>query len=146
MPAELVEQLKNIQKWALGNRRQARREAVLFWSLKIPIIVASAGYGVAIKFGWENGLAIAGLLAAGCTMIDGFYQPGTLRNFHHKAYFELMSLADDIVAQWQVGKLSKKNKGSLAAKLIGEAQMRKNQIAAYLVEAEQTLGKDPSKK
>ncbi len=143
MPVELVVQLDLIRDWALANRDEAKWEAVWFWALKIPVIVASAGYGALMKFGWEEALAVCGAFASACVLIDGFYRPGVLRNFHHKAYFELSALIDDITSQWQIAVLGgEKDCNALAAKLITEARAHKVKIANYLADAEATLGKE----
>ena len=126
-----------------ANRAEARREQILFWALKIPVIAASAGYGAMLSFGWKEALAIWGAVASACVLIDGCYRPGALRNFHHKAYFDLSSLADDLVTKWQIGVLNgEKDRNTFAAKLIEESRVRKDKISAYLVDAEATLGKE----
>ena len=147
MPVELVGQLSLIRDWAWANRDEAKRETVWFWLLKIPVIVASAGYGAMLKFDWQWELAACGALASACVLIDGLSRPGALRNFHHKAYFELSALADDILAQWQIAVLGgEKDHNTLAAKLIAEARVRKEKIASYLADAEATLGKEKTQR
>ena len=100
-----------------------------------------------IKFGWEPALAVSGALASACALIEGLYRPGALRNFHHKAYFDLSSLADDIVTKWHIGGVlnGEKDHNALAAKLIEESRARKEKISAYLVSAEATLGKEQTR-
>jgi hypothetical protein len=143
MPGELVEQIKRIDQWAQSNHRQAQRERILFWALKIPVIMATAGYGVMIKFGWDTALALSGGLASACVLIEGLYRPGMLRNLHHKAHFDLSNLADDLLTKWHIGVLNgEENRNGLAAKLIDESRIRKDKISAYLVETEAVLGKE----
>lgn len=143
MPGELAEHIKVIAKWGKKNNEESRREAIYFWALKIPVIIATSSYGAMLHFGFEPGLAILGAIASAFTLIDGFYRPGELRNFHHKAYFELSNLANDLVAKWHAGVLSgERDTNKLAAALIEESRMRQAAISAYLTEAEATLGKD----
>lgn len=134
-------QINSINLWADNNRREAKWESFWFWALKVPVIVASAGYGLIPKDGLE--LALAGAVSAACVLIDGLYRPGSLRNFHHRAYFELRMLANDLSDQWKAALL--KSDGDLngvAAGLIEDARKRKAKIAGYLADAEATLGKD----
>ena len=70
---ELIkEQINSINLWADNNRREAKWESFWFWALKVPVIVATAGYGL-IPSGWE--LALAGAVSAACVLIDGLYRP-----------------------------------------------------------------------
>lgn len=133
-------QIDSINLWADNNRREAKWESFWFWALKVPVIVATAGYGL-IPAGWE--LALAGAVSATCVLIDGLYRPGNLRNFHHRAYFELRMLADDLSDQWKASLLkSGGDLDSVAAHLIEDARKHKAKIAGYLADAETTLGKD----
>jgi hypothetical protein len=133
-------QIDSINLWAESNRREASQESFWFWALKVPVIVATAGYGL-IPNGWM--LALAGAVSAACVLIDGLYRPGSLRNFHHRAYFELRMLANDLSDQWKVALLKTDGDiGSVAARLLEDARKRKAKIAGYLVDAEATLGKE----
>ena len=146
-PAELAEHLNRIIQWGEANRAEARREEILFWALKIPVIIATAGYGLMISKDWKTALAVCGALASACALIEGFYRPGALRNFHHKAHFDLADLADDLVTKWQIGVLNgEKDLNAFAARLIEESRTRKGKISAYLADAEATLGKEQPKK
>lgn len=139
----LKEQINSINLWANNNRHEAKWDSFWFWALKVPVIVASAGYGLMLNLnlGWE--LALAGAVSAACVLIDGLYRPGNLRNFHHRAYFELRMLANDLSDQWKVLLLkSDSNINSEAARLIEDARQRKAKISGYLADAEAMLGKD----
>lgn len=139
----LKEQIDSINLWAKNNRSEAKWESFWFWALKVPVIVASAGYGLMLKLNLGSELALAGAVSAACVLIDGLYRPGNLRNFHHRAYFELRMLADDLSDQWNTALLkSDSDINSVAACLIENARRRKAQIAGYLADAEATLGKD----
>lgn len=146
MPRELAEQIDGINQWAKANRREARWEAFWFWALKVPVIVATAGYGLLAKNVGDNGLAWAGAIAAGCVFIDGFFRPGMLRNFHHRAYFELRTIADDLFDQWDAAALrGDEAHSAVASRLIEEARKRKAKVASYLTDAEASLGKGPAR-
>ncbi len=139
----LKEQINSINLWAENNRREAKWESFWFWALKMPVIVASAGYGLMLNLNLDWELALAGAVSAACVLIDGLYRPGNLRNFHHRAYFELRMLADDLSDQWKAALLkSDSDINSVAARLIEDALKRKAKIAGYLADAEATLGKD----
>ncbi|WP_332776484.1 hypothetical protein [Polaromonas sp.] len=139
----LQEQIDSINLWANKNRREAKWESFWFWVLKVPVIVASAGYGLMLNLNLNWELALAGAVSAACVLIDGLYRPGNLRNFHHRAYFELRMLADDLSDQWKAALLKFDGDiNSVAAFLIEDARKRKAQIAGYLADAEATLGKD----
>ena len=146
IPNDLQNQIAVIDQWAEDNRTKARREQLLFWALKAPVIGA-AGYGLMIKLGWDWALVVTGALASACALVEGFFSPGALRNFHHKAYFDLTNLAGDLEAKWQIGMLNGEAKpDTLTASLLEEARTRMKKISAYLADAEATLGKEQPKK
>lgn len=136
-------QIDSINLWAENNRSEAKWESFWFWALKLPVIVATAGYGVMLNLGWDWELALVGAVSAACVLIDGLYRPGNLRKFHHRAYFELRMLANDLADQWKAALLkSNGDLNSVAARLIEYASKRQAKIAGYLADAEATLGKD----
>ena len=132
------EKLQGIEKWALANQRESRIETFQFWSLKIPVIVASAGSSIMVKYNLDLTLIIAGALSGACVLVDGITRPGALRKFHHKAYFELSTLVDDIYAKWQRGLDSRINLNELAQKLFDQIIAKSKEVSDYLVEVETT--------
>ncbi len=147
MPQELAEQIDGINQWAKANRSEARWETFWFWALKIPVVVATAGYGLLAKNIGPDGMAWAGAISAACVLIDGYFRPGSLRNAHHRAYFELRTLADDLLDQWDADTLRGAEKhNEIAARLIDETRKRKAKVTGYLAEAEASLGKGPARK
>ena len=146
MPRKLAVQIDEINQWAKANRREAMGESFWFWALKIPVIVATAGYGLLANN--ANGLAWAGAIAAACVLIDGLFRPGTLRNFHHRAYFELNTIANDLFDQWDAASLvaDEKEHNAIASRLIEEARKRKAKVINYLTDAEASLGKETVRK
>jgi hypothetical protein len=147
IPRELAEQIDGINQWAKANRREARWESVWFWALKVPVIVATAGYGLLAKNVSAEGIAWVGAISAGCVLVDGLLRPGILRNFHHRAYFELRTLADDLFDQWDAAALlGDERHNVIASRLIEDARKRKAKVAAYLADAESSLGKGSARK
>lgn len=148
MPRELAEQIDGINQWAKANLREARWELFWFWALKAPVMIATAGYGLLARYDNQNGLAWAGAISAGCVLIDGFFRPGMLRQFHHRAYFELRTIADDLFDQWDTAALvtDEKQHNAIASRLIEDARKRKAKVANYLTDAEASLGKAPARK
>ena len=61
--AQLREKLQNIQQWALANRKDSRIETFQFWSLKIPVVVASAGSAIMVKYNLDLALIVTGALS-----------------------------------------------------------------------------------
>lgn len=146
IPRELAEQIDGINQWAKANRREARWELFWFWALKVPVIVATVGYGLLAEYDSAEGLAWAGAISAGSVLIDGLFRPGMLRNFHHRAYNELRTIADDLFDQWDAAALRREEEhGAIASRLIEEARKRKAKVASYLTDAEASLGKGPAR-
>lgn len=139
----LQEQISSINTWAERNRREARRETYLFWALKAPVIVVSAAFGLMLELQWDWPLTLAGAVSAACVLIDGLYRPGHLRNFHHRAYFQLRMLANDLSDQWKAALLTADGDlDRVAAGLIDNARKRKADISNLLAAAESVLGED----
>ncbi|MEQ1864853.1 MAG: hypothetical protein ABL996_09390 [Micropepsaceae bacterium] len=139
----LQEQITSINAWAESNRREARWETLLFWALKAPVIGVSAGYALMHQLHWDWQLTVAGAISALCVLIDGLYRPGHLRNFHHRAFFQLRMLATDLSDQWKSALLTANGDlDGTAARLIDEARRRKAEISNLLAAAESVLGED----
>src|SRR5664280_1059969 len=150
MPPQLRDKLISIQEWAKKNQQESQFETFLFWCLKVPVIVASAGAAVFVKFNFDLLVIVLGAVSAACVLIDGLARPGALRNYHHKAYFELTTLVDDIYTKWQRGTLDPHNnnnnsRSALAEKLFDQIIAKSAEISAYLVDAE-TIDKGPTKR
>lgn len=150
MPPQLRDKLISIQEWAKKNQQESQFETFLFWCLKVPVIVASAGAAVFVKFNFDLLVIVLGAVSAACVLIDGLARPGALRNYHHKAYFELTTLVDDIYTKSQRGTLdphnnNNNNRSALAEKLFDQIIAKSAEISAYLVDAE-TIDKGPTKR
>ena len=111
------------------------------------MIATTAGYSLLAKYYSDKGMAWAGAISAACVLIDGLVRTGTLKNFHHQAYFELRTIADDLFDQWGVAALrGDEEHNAIASRLIEEARKRKAKVASYLAEAEASLGKGSARK
>ena len=66
MPPELRDQLRELEKWALANKGDATRDAMAFWGLKLPAILASASAGVWAHFELTTVSVLAGAIASLC--------------------------------------------------------------------------------
>lgn len=67
--------INSIILWAENNRCEAKWESFWFWALKVPVIVASAGYGLMLNLNLDWELALTGAVSAACVLIDGLYRP-----------------------------------------------------------------------
>jgi len=137
MPADLQEQLAEIEVWAQANRKEARQDTVSFWILKIPAIIASAGSGILAYIDIKLIALIAGFIAAVCVLIDSVYPRGMLRNTHLRAYHDLRILTSHMVSQWRFHK--DHNDLDAAKRIIREAEPERNRIACYIRDAETAL-------
>jgi hypothetical protein len=101
MPQELKNQLEELEQWAKGNARDARRDGLLFWILKAPAICASlsASFWALIQF--KQGAAIAGGIAGACVFIDGIHPRGILRNIRSRAKHDIRILASHMISNWR---------------------------------------------
>jgi hypothetical protein len=138
MPVALKLQLIDLESWALANRRDSRRDAIRFWSLKIPAMVVSAGSGIAAYIKPSVAL-VAGAVAGMCVLIDSLNPGGALRNTHLRAFNDLRILQERMKSQWQVGFLRHEDHELLAAKIIEGATKEKERINKAITDAEASL-------
>lgn len=128
--------IQSLERWATANEKDEKLDQIKFWSLKIPAMLAS----FLSAFSSFKQLALATQVAAGvasiCVLLDGFLQPGMLRNIHHRAFLELRELQHNLLDQWRIGLLEGENPKILAAKLIKSAMKERQRINAYLEKGE----------
>lgn len=142
MPKELVSEIEEFEKWARANERDAKRDAILFWILKIPAILCSASAGIFAYFDLKLLPIIAGAIASLCVLIDGLNPRGKLRNVHLKAHHDLRNLQHTISTEWKkvsVGKSTEEECAKRAVEILEEAQKKSKRIAAYIKNAETAL-------
>lgn len=141
MPHQLREEFKRIEVWAQANNADARRDALRFWSLKIPAILVSATTGVFAFYGLKNFVVLAGAVSSFCVLMDGLKPSGNLRNVHLRAVNDLRILQHNMLAQWDQGVLrGGVNPNLLAAEAIAMSAKEKQRINNYITQAETSLG------
>lgn len=138
IPSDLRNQLLELEQWALDNRKDARRDALAFWSLKLPAVIAAAGAGVLAHFELTTVSVFAGAAASLCVIIDGIHPRGMLRNVHMRAYHDLRYLSTRMVAEWRSRNRQAKPT-TVASKIIRDAENEREKIALYIREAETAL-------
>jgi len=138
MPPELREHLLELEQWAVGNKSEARNDAVAFWSLKIPAICASAGAGILAHFQLTTISLIAGAVASIAVIIDGVQPRGMLRNMHFRAYHDLRFLASRMVSEWRA-RDADRGENEIARQIIRTAEKERQRIAEYIRDAETAL-------
>jgi hypothetical protein len=138
MPQELRDTLCELEEWALINKRDAKRDAIAFWILKIPAILASASAGVWAHFNFITIGVIAGAIASVCVIIDGVHPRGMLRNIHLRAFHDIRNLSTKMVSGWRARNKSF-NDAKVAAKLIRDAESERTRIALYIRNTETAL-------
>jgi hypothetical protein len=138
MPSELQQHLIELEKWALANKNDARRDALAFWSLKIPAIFASASAGILARFDLTTVSVVAGAIASFCVIIDGVHPRGMLRNSHFRAYHDIRILSTHMVAQWR-SRDSDLTADFIARGIIRNGEKERQRIAVYIRDAETAL-------
>src|SRR5689334_5204897 len=78
-----------LEKWAQENKKDADKDLITFWALKIPAILSSASAGVWAHFGLTGVSVVAGAIASLCVIADGLLPRGMLRNTHLRAYHDI---------------------------------------------------------
>jgi len=143
MPSDLKTQIKELDSWALENLKESRRDTIKFWLLKIPAILASASAGISAYYGWDVIALVLGAVGSICVLIDGIYPSGMLRNVHVRAYYDIKSLEQTMIADWRIGRLNNKGKSDsyneLAVKILKGSQDRIKEITTFIKDAEAAL-------
>jgi hypothetical protein len=128
--------LAELNEWAEANRRDARNDAVAFWVLKIPAILASASAGIWANFQLTTVSVIAGAIASVCVIVDGIHPRGMLRNTHLRAFHDLRMLMSHMTSQLRSSAGQRENS---IRKIIRESEAERERIAAYIRDAETAL-------
>jgi hypothetical protein len=135
---DLQNHLRELEEWAATNKRDAFRDRVAFWSLKIPAILAAASAGLWAYLDLPAASALAGALAGLCVLIDGTQPRGLLRNTHLRAYRDLRTLAARMVTLWHTQNRNGRDE-TVAGQIIREAEAEQQRIAAYVRDADTAL-------
>jgi len=138
LPFDLREQLGELEQWALANQADARRDAIAFWALKVPAILASASAGVWAHFNLTTVAVLMGAVASFCVIIDGVHPRGMLRNVHLRAFHDLRGLTAGMIAQWR-SRNREAHPDNIARNIIRQAEPERQRISAYIRDAETML-------
>ena len=136
-PMEIwTDHLTELEQWAKANQRDARHDAVAFWALKIPAIVASASAGICAQYHLTNFSLIAAAIASFCVIVDGIQPRGMLRNIHLRAYHDIRILTSHMMTQLRS---SEERPENAVRKIIRDSEPERKRIAAYIRDAESAL-------
>ncbi len=136
IPPELGAFVSELEQWAALNARDARRDTVRFWSLKVPALLSSASAGVLAIGELGTIAAILAAVASTCVLIDAVNPGGQLRNAHLRAVHDLRLLQHQIMNNWRIGTLRGKSESRLAAEILQSAEKARDKVAADLRIAE----------
>jgi hypothetical protein len=134
----LKKQLVELEKWADANKKDALRDQLAFWSLKIPAILAAASAGVWAHFELTTVSVIAGSISSLCVIIDGIHPRGMLRNVHLRAYHDITNLITKMVFEWRY-RTEIANDNDIARQIIRDNEEERRKIAIYIRDAETAL-------
>ena len=138
MPSDLKDQLDDLDRWALENYHDSRKDSWQYLALKVPAVLASASAGIWAYYQLTQISLFAGVLASVCVTIDGSLQLGMLRNVHERAFHDVRIQISSMVSQWRSRNQSM-NRQELASKIIKEAEKERVRIAQYVRDAESAL-------
>jgi hypothetical protein len=138
MPRDLQEVFLELAQWAKSTKSDAMRDAVAFWSLKGPAILASASAGLWAYFDLKVATVIMGAVASACVIIDGIHPRGMLRNIHLRAFHDIRVLIMNMANEWRSRSAGAKP-DNVAKKIISNSGPERERIAKYVRDAETAL-------
>ncbi|RKD89853.1 DUF4231 domain-containing protein [Mangrovibacterium diazotrophicum] len=133
LPIEIQNKIQELENWANSNSKQAKRNLLWFWILKIPAIVFSATTGILALLEFNILAAILGSISSLCILIDGLFPRGTMRNLQIKAVYEIKWLQNEIVDRWRIGVGDKQ---TLTREIIFLCMNECKRINSYLISSE----------
>jgi hypothetical protein len=136
MPSEFREELETVGQWAIDNKKDANRDRLAFWILKIPAILGSASAAALAHFKLDNFAMIAARAASACVLIDGLRPRGLLFSAHLRAAHELFKLHAEMISQWRTGRLNGRPPRPLAAEILDKVAPERSRIAIYIARFE----------
>ena len=137
---EITSELEELEVWASLNAKDARRDNLRFWCIKIPALLASSCAGVFGYFGLQAATIVSGAIGSACVLIDGLNPGGNLRNIHIRAVYDLRQLQDDIKAKLRYAVPGQDSLEDILKSVSGLVQSERHRIGDYLREAESVLG------
>ncbi len=138
---QLVErELDELEKWALGNLADSRRDRVRFWIFKGPAMISAAASSVleAVHLGWV--VIVLGLITAVFVVIDGAYPGGLLHNVHLAAAHELRALQHKARTMFNTAEL-RNDVVNAAPGILEMIQKERANIGKEITAVEASLGK-----
>lgn len=136
MPEALRRILDGTLAWAEDNCRDARRDRLKFWILKVPAILIAASGSVLTYFNLEQAMVFTGALASVIVAFDGILRPGANRDVHYLAYLELRELHNFVASEWARLTLRDEATNEAAASLIEKIQKETTRISGNLKSVE----------
>jgi hypothetical protein len=124
VPWDLHNHIRELERWATANKQEAFYDAIAFWSLKVPALLAAASAGVWAHFELTTVSVIAGAMASVCVIVDGIHPRGMLRNTHLRAWRTRSHHASD---------------ENTAKRIMRDAEPERVRIAGYIRNAETAL-------
>ena len=140
LPHPLAEEMLLLVKWQEDNAKDAQRDRINFWMLKMIAILASASGGLLGYLDWKLVNFLLGVIAAICVAVDGLQPRGVLYKVHLEAQYDIRQLQDLIDTKWKTGCLTNKDKQTLIVNIIEEVSAEKKRISCYLRDSESYLG------
>ena len=138
LPQDFRDYINELEEWALLNRRDALRDTISFWILKIPAILSSASAGVWAHFDFTTVTVISGAIASLCVIVDGIHPRGMLRNVHLRAYHDIKNLIARVINQYRSDTTRAKPE-TITRRIIKDAEEERERIANYVRDAETAL-------
>lgn len=138
MPLDLNTYLSELELWAIANKKEARRDTMAFWMLKIPAIISSVGTGILAYFDLGTFSLFLGVIAGVCVAVDGIHPRGMLRNTHLRAFHDIRILTSSIVTKWRT-RSDKSIATNISKRIIKDVEDERVRIANYIKDAETAL-------
>src|SRR5690349_1280376 len=136
---QFIAEIEELERWAIANAEDAKRDSIWFWSLKIPAILASSFAGVFGYFDLKVATLITGAAGSVCIIIDSLNPRGSLRNVHIRAAHDLRQLQNEIKEKLRYSTPNQQFP-ELLESLSKRVQSEQSRIAEYLRESETALG------
>ena len=143
MPKVLKELISELNEWSERNRLDARRDAQLFWILKIVGALAAGSAGLLGYLKWEVVGLVVGLAGGVIVMIDAKYPSALLRSVHTLASRELARLSNEVLTKWRLLALRKEDQSEVLndelVAIVEYVEQEKKRIAAFISSKESWL-------
>jgi hypothetical protein len=139
IPQEFLDEMAAIKIWAEKNDKDAKRDLIMFWILKVPAILVTAGAALLVYFKLDVESIVASAVAAVCIMVDAVRPAGALYRVHRRAANQIHKLHGEMASQFRQGGLKNLDLRARAAEILLNSQKERDRIATYITDAESTL-------